>query len=150
MQKSPVKLQLSRVESTILVIRNERVILDTDLSALYGVENRALIQAVKRNLRRFPEDFVFQLTKAEADSLRSQIVISKGRGGRRTLPYAFTEHAAIIAANLLNSDRKVDASVEVARALARVCRGNPVGIVPGTDLITTVTRESQESIHRLH
>ena len=120
MQKSLVKLPQLRVESTILVVRNERVILDRDLSALYGVETRALIQAVKRNIRRFPVDFVFQLSKAEFDSLRSQIVISKGRGGRRTLPYAFTEHGAIMAANLLNSDRAIDASVEVVRAFVRL------------------------------
>jgi ORF6N domain len=92
------------------------VILDADLASLYGVENRALIQAVKRNAKRFPQDFLFQLTKSEFDVLRSQIVISKGRGGRRSLPYAFTEHGAVMAANLLNSERAVEMSVEVVRA----------------------------------
>jgi hypothetical protein len=87
-------------------IRDQRVILDTDLALLYGVETRALVQAVKRNADRFPEDFLFRLTPAEAAALRSQIVISKtGRGGRRYPPYAFTEHGALMAATVLNSPR---------------------------------------------
>jgi len=102
MTKSLVKVPVERVEKRILLIRGEKVILDADLAVLYGVENRALVQAVKRNSKRFPKDFVFQLTRDEFDSLRSQTVISKGRGGRRFLPYAFTEHGAIMAANLLN------------------------------------------------
>jgi ORF6N domain-containing protein len=87
---------------------------------LHGIDTRSLIQALKRNSRRFPADFVFQLTKGELDSLRSQIVISKGRGGRRSLPYAFTEHGAIMAANVLNSERAVEASVQVVRAFVRL------------------------------
>ena len=77
----------------IYSIRDHRVILDADLASLYGVETRSLVQAVKRNADRFPEDFLFQLAPEEVGALRSQIVISKtGRGGRRYLPYAFTEH----------------------------------------------------------
>jgi ORF6N domain len=95
MKKSLVRVPHTSVENAILIIRSERVILDTDWAGLYGVGNRALIQSVKRNIRRFPPDFLFQLTKSEFDSLRSQIVISKGHGGRRSLPYAFTEHGAI-------------------------------------------------------
>jgi ORF6N domain-containing protein len=87
---------------------------------LHGSDTRSLIQALKRNSRRFPADFVFQLSKGELDSLRSQIVISKGRGGRRSLPYAFTEHGAIMAANVLNSERAVEASVQVVRAFVRL------------------------------
>jgi ORF6N domain-containing protein len=102
------------------MIRGERVILDSDLASLYGGDTRSLIQALKRNSRRFPADFVFQLTQSEFDSLRSQIVISKGRGGRRSLPYAFTEHGAIMAANVLNSERAVAASVQVVRAFVRL------------------------------
>ncbi len=94
--------------------------MDADLAQLYGVENRALIQALKRNKKRFPTDFVFQMTKAEFDRLRSQIVISNGRGGRRSLPYAFTEHGVIMAANMLNSVHAVEASVEVVRAFVRL------------------------------
>ena len=120
MTKSLVKIPLERVEEIILLIRGERVILDTDLAALYGVETRALIQAVKRNRERFPVDFTFQLTREEAGSLRSQFVISKGRGGRRYAPYAFTEHGAIMAANVLNSERAVQASVQVVRAFVKL------------------------------
>ena len=120
MKESVIKLPPGRVENTIHLIRGEKVILDADLAALFGVENRALIQAVKRNSKRFPKDFVFQLTKDEFDALRSQIVISKGRGGRRSFPYAFTEHGVIMAANVLNSDRAIAASVEVVRAFARL------------------------------
>ena len=80
--------------------------IDADLAELYGVETRALIQAVKRNLERFPAEFMFQLNAEESEALRSQTVISKpGRGGRRYAPYAFTEHGAIQASNVLNSPR---------------------------------------------
>ena len=120
MNRTLVKSPLARVADVILVIRDENVILDTDLALLYGVETRALIQAVKRNARRFPLDFMFQLTRKESDSLRSQIVISKGRGGRRHLPYAFTEHGAIMAANVLNNERAVEASVQVVRAFVKL------------------------------
>ena len=82
MSKSLVKTPLARVAEVILVIRDEKVILDTDLALLYGVKTRVLIQAVKRNSRRFPLDFMFQLARKEFDALRSQFVISKGRGGQ--------------------------------------------------------------------
>jgi hypothetical protein len=102
-------------------IHDQRVILDTDLALLYGVETRALVQAVKRNADRFPEDFLFQLTPAEAAALRSQIVISKtGRGGRRYLPYAFTEHGALMAATVLNSPRAVAMSLYIIRAFVKM------------------------------
>ena len=77
--------------------------LDSDLAELYGVETRSLLQAVRRNSNRFPADFVFQVNEDEWKSLRSQIVTSKGRGGRRYLPFVFTEHGAIMAATVLNS-----------------------------------------------
>jgi phage regulator Rha-like protein len=110
-----------RVESKILLIRGHRVILDTDLAELYGVEVRALNQQVKRNARRFPDDFVTQLSAEEAASLRSQNAApSSGRGGRRYLPYAFTEHGAIMAASVLNSERAVEMSIFVVRAFVRM------------------------------
>ena len=109
------------IESLILIIRGQRVMLDADLAVLYGVSTKVFNQAVKRNLNRFPEDFMFQLTEEEAESLRSQIVTSKeGRGGRRYLPYAFTEHGTVMAANVLNSKRAVQASVFVVRAFVRL------------------------------
>ena len=102
-------------------IRDQRVILDTNLALLYGVETRALVQAVKRNANRFPEDFLLQLTPAEAAALRSQIVISKtGRGGRRYPPYAFTEHGALMAATVLNSPRAVSMSLYIIRAFVKM------------------------------
>src|SRR5438552_2719191 len=95
-------------------VRRHRVVLDTDLARLYGVQTFRLNEAVKRNRERFPEDFLFQLTAEERDSLTSQIAMSKaGRGGRRSLPYAFTEHGALMASNILNSPRAVAMSIYV-------------------------------------
>ena len=93
---------MERIERAIIMVRGEKVMLDSDLAEIYGVETRILNQAVKRNAARFPVDFMFQLTTEEAESLRSQIVTSnEGRGGRRYLPYAFTEHGALMLANVL-------------------------------------------------
>jgi len=90
--KTRTIIPLERIERAILMFRGHKVMLDTDLAELYGVETRALVQAVRRNGRRFPSDFMFQLTPDEYQvCLKSQFVISKGRGGRRTSPYAFTE-----------------------------------------------------------
>jgi hypothetical protein len=111
----------SAVESRILFLRDQRVILDADLAKLYGVPVRQLNQQMKRNRERFPSDFVFQLKAREREILRSQIVISRAaHGGRRYLPYAFTEHGAIMAATVLNSDRAVQMSVFVVRAFVRL------------------------------
>lgn len=116
-----IAILTKRVESKILAIRDRRVILDSDLAELYGVEVRALNQQVKRNAGRFPDDFVMQLTPDELANLRSQNVISKsGRGGSRYLPYAFTEHGAIMAASVLNSKRAVEMSIFVVRAFVRM------------------------------
>jgi hypothetical protein len=111
---------VERIDQIILSVRGKRVILDADLASLYGVETRVLVQAVKRNITRFPADFMFPLTAEEFASLRSQSVISNGRGGRRSLPYAFTEHGAIMAASVLNSERAVEVSVFVVRAFVRL------------------------------
>jgi hypothetical protein len=109
------------VESRILFLRNQRVILDADLAELYGVPVRVLNQQIKRNQDRFPSDFVFHLTSKEHEILRSQIVISRDtHGGRRYSPYAFTEHGAIMAATVLNSERAVQMSVFVVRAFVRL------------------------------
>ena len=118
------------VESLIISLRGERAILDSDLARIYGVKTGDLNRAVKRNLERFPKDFLFQLTAGEVTALRCQSGISKretrsglvqvGRGGRRYLPYAFTEHGALMAANVLNSPRAVLMSVSVVRAFVRM------------------------------
>jgi phage regulator Rha-like protein len=108
------------VESRILILRSQRVILDLDLSRLYGVPVKRLNEQVKRNRERFPSDFMFRLTTKEYDSLRSQIATSNNRGGRRYMPYAFTEHGAIMAATVLNSERAVQMSLFVVRAFVRL------------------------------
>jgi hypothetical protein len=109
------------VESLIRVIRCHKVILDADLAELYQVGTRVLNQAVRRNLDRFPEDFMFQLVVEEADVLRSQIVISnEKRGGRRYLPYAFTEHGVVMLSSVLKSQRAVQMNIFIARAFVRL------------------------------
>lgn len=108
------------VEPIIVAVRGQRAILAHDLARAYGVPTKALNQAVKRNPTRFPLDFVFELTPEEAGALRSQIVTSKGRGGRRYLPLAFTEHGAVAAAFVLNSPRAIEMSVFVVRAFLRL------------------------------
>jgi hypothetical protein len=115
------KIDKYSVESTIYLIRGQRVMLDSDLAAIYGVSTRRLNQQLRRNLDRFPQDFAFQLRAEEFKNLMSQIVTSKkGRGGRRKLPWVFTEHGAIMLAAVLNSDIAVQASVRVVRAFVRL------------------------------
>src|SRR5439155_6151054 len=110
-----------RVESRILVLRGHRVILDADLAELYGVEVKRLNQQVKRNIDRFPGDFVLQLSSAEYESLKLQFATSnEGRCGMRYLPYAFTEHGAIMAATALNSQRAIEMSIFAVRAFVRI------------------------------
>ncbi len=94
--------------------------LDTDLAGLYRVETRALVQAVTRNRRRFPSDFMFRLNSAEFERLRSQIVMSNARGGRRHRPYAFTEQGVAMLSSVLRSDRAVQANIAIMRAFVRL------------------------------
>ena len=112
--------QLEQIRSRIYEVRGVRVMLDFDLAALYQVETRVLKQAVRRNLERFPEDFMFEMTEQEYNSLiislRSQIVTSNERGGRRHMPFAFTEHGVIMLASLLRSEIAVQMSVQITRA----------------------------------
>jgi len=110
-----------RILRTIMIIRGEKVILDTDLAALYGVETRRLNEQVRRNIEKFPEDFMFQLTKEEFDNLKSQIATSSSSwGGRRKLPLVFTEHGALQAANVLNSEQANKMSVFIVRAFVQL------------------------------
>jgi hypothetical protein len=106
MPKSKASVPIEGITRAILVLRGNRVILDRELAAIYGVTAGRLNEAVKRNAERFPEDFMFQLTAQELDNLRSQFAISSW-GGRRYRPFAFTEHGAIQAANVLNSARAI-------------------------------------------
>src|SRR6185436_11323203 len=118
-EQLPVPIGL--VERRIYLIRGQKVMLDADLAELYQVETRALVQAVKRNRDRFPPDFIFQLTKEEAHFLRSQTVTSNvGRGGRRYLPYAFTEHGVAMLSSVLNSPRAVQMNIVIIRAFVRL------------------------------
>jgi hypothetical protein len=102
----------------ILVLRGQRVILDSDLASLYEVSTKQLNQQLKRNHERFPTEFAFQLSEKEFSGLRSQIVTSKGRGGRRYPPHVFTEHGVLMAANVLNSRRAMTVSVPSSRHLS--------------------------------
>jgi hypothetical protein len=114
-------LRATRSAPPILTIRNKKVVLDRDLAVLYDVVTGRLNQAVKRNRRRFPPDFAFQLTAAECRILKSQFVISsRSHGGRRTRPWAFTEHGALMAASVLNTNRAISMSVFVVRAFLRL------------------------------
>jgi hypothetical protein len=104
----------------ILTLRAIKVVLDEDLARLYGVTTAQLNQALKRNRLRFPKDFAFQLSQAECRNLRSQSVISSGHGGRRTQPWAFTEHGAVMAASILSTARAIDMSIFVVRAFLQL------------------------------
>jgi hypothetical protein len=109
------------ISSRIHVVRDQRVILDSDLAAIYGVTTRQLNQAIKRNKARFPSDFMFRLSAAEHSNLMSQIVTSSSRhGGRRKRLWAFTEHGAVQAANVLRSERAIAMGVFVVRAFVRL------------------------------
>jgi hypothetical protein len=110
------------IEKKILLIRGEKVMLDSDLAQLYEVETFNLNKAVKRNSERFPEDFMFQLNKEEADSLRFQIGMSKtsGSGGRRYLPYVFTEQGVAMLSSVLNSQRAVKVNIEIMRTFVKL------------------------------
>lgn len=116
--KSPTPL----IESRIWLIRGQKVLLDSDLAALYQVETKALNQAVRRNRDRFPEDFMFQLTEQEYESLRSQIVTSNepARGGRRYYPYAFSEQGVAMLSSVLNSKRAIEVNIAIMRTFVRL------------------------------
>lgn len=122
MAKDAEVILIDQIEPLIVTVRDQNILLDTDLAAMYGTTTKVLNQAVKRNLNRFPGDFLFQLTDDEWESLRSQsVTLKRGRGQHRKYrPYAFTEHGAIMAASVLNTPRAVDVSVFVVRAFIRL------------------------------
>ena len=111
---------MERVTDRILSIRGHRVMLDADLAALDGVPTKRLNEAVRRNAARFPEDFMFQLMSDEAETLRSQFATSNGRGGRRYIPYAFTELGVAMLSSVLNSERAVQVNIAIMRAFLRL------------------------------
>lgn len=113
---------VERIEKAIFLIRGQKVMLDQDLAELYAVATRVLVQAVKRNIERFPSDFMFQLTGQEFKDLRSQSVISSSWGGRRYPPYAFTEQGVAMLSSVLKSQRAIHANIEIMRAFVRLRR----------------------------
>ena len=114
-------IPIEKIEKSIYLIRGEKVMLDRDLALLYEVETKVLNRAVKRNPRRFPADFMFQLTPEEADFLRCQIGTSnRGRGGRRYLPYVFTEQGVAMLSTVLNSERAILVNIEIMRAFVKL------------------------------
>ena len=111
-----------RIEQSILLIRQQKVILDADLAVLYGVETKQLIRAVKRNLLRFPDDFMFQLSEEEFENLRYQFGTSSWWGGRRYAPYAFTEQGVAMLSSVLRSKRAIQVNIEIMRPFVRLRR----------------------------
>jgi len=124
MASEPSLVPVERIDRAILLIRGKKVMLDADLASLYGVDTRVLVQAVKRNLERFPADFMFQLSKEGVDFLRSQIVtLKRGRGQHsKYLPYAFTEQGVAMLSSVLRSPRAIQVNIEIMRAFVRLRR----------------------------
>jgi len=116
----PPTRKIDKTDGAIYLIRGQRVMLDSDLAAIYEVTTKRLNEQLRRNINRFPRDFAFQLTAEEVTNLRSQIATSSLHGGRRYLPWVFTEHGALMLASVLNSDVAVQASVRVVRAFVRL------------------------------
>ena len=120
-KKTETLVPLALIERRIYVVRGHKVMKDSELAELYEVPTKAFNQAVRRNRQRFPEDFMFQLTKGEEDVLRSQIVTSKiGRGGRRYRPFVFTEQGVAMLSSVLNSERAVQVNITIMRAFVRL------------------------------
>jgi hypothetical protein len=114
-------VSVEQISQSILVFRGHKVLLDEDLAVLYGVATKVLLQAIKRNIGRFPEDFMFQLTAAEWAVLRSQSVTSKlQHGGRRYTPYVFTEQGVAMLSSVLNSERAITINIEIMRAFVKL------------------------------
>src|SRR4030067_729792 len=113
-------IPVERIEKAILLVRNQKVMLDADLAELYGVQTKILVRAVKRNIGRFPSDFMFQLSKEEFDDLRFHFGTSSDWGGRRYRPYAFTEQGVAMLSSVLRSQRAIRVNIEIMRAFIRL------------------------------
>jgi phage regulator Rha-like protein len=120
MKTSRVTIPATQIEKSILLIRNERVMLDSDLAKLYEVETKILNRAVKRNLSRFPVDFMFQLNTEETEALRFHFGTSKAKGGRRYRPYVFTEQGVAMLSSVLNSERAVLVNIAIVRTFVKL------------------------------
>lgn len=108
------------IEQRILLIRSQKVLVDRDLAKMYGVPTRRLNEAVKRNIKRFPSDFMFQLSSEENQLLTSQFAISKGRGGNRRLPFVFTEQGVAMLSSVLRSERAIEVNIAIMRAFVKL------------------------------
>lgn len=133
--------QLELVQSKIYEIRGERVMLDFDLAGMYGIETKVLKQAVRRNLKRFPSDFMFELSQDEFALLRSQFVTSNKRGGTRYMPFAFTEQGVAMLSSVLNSEVAIEINIGIMRAFVAVRR---VIANPPTDKLSELQHEVKE------
>ena len=118
--KTKALVPIEMIEKKILLIRGQKVMLSMHLAELYGVEPRVLVQAVKRSIARFPEDFMFQLSKGEFDNLKSQTVTSSWGGLRRATPYAFTEQGVAMLSSVLNGERAINVNIEIMRAFVKL------------------------------
>ena len=133
----PKALPIEKVESAIRTVRGLRVMLDSDLAGFYGVTTKALNQAVRRNKRRFPKDFAFQIDAKEFANLRSQIVTSSLHGGRRVLPWVFSEHGVVMLASVLKSKTAIEASIAIARVFVQLQKAAQIS---GGDLIAKLAQ----------
>jgi hypothetical protein len=132
---------LELIQSKIYEIRGQRVMLDFDLAEMYGTETKRLKEAVRRNIKRFPSDFMFELSKDEYSALRSQISTSNGRGGTRYMPFAFTEHGVAQLSAVLNSDIAIEINIQIIRAFIAI---RQIVLNPPTDKITKLQQEVKE------
>ena len=133
----PKALPIEKIESAIHPVNGLRVMLDSDIAGFYGVTTKVLNQAVRRNVKRFPKDFAFQLTAQQFTNLKSQIVTSSLHGGRRKLPWVFTEHGAVMLASMLNSKTAIDASIAIVRVSVQLQKAARIS---GGDLIAKLAQ----------
>lgn len=140
-KKGEIAIPVEEIERSILVVRGQRVMLDSDLARMYGVATKVLNQAVKRNSKRFPEDFAFPLTLQEVSDLKSQFVTSSlGHGGRRKVPWVFTEHGVAMLSSVLRSPRAVAVNIEIMRAFVRLRRL----LATPSDIVQEITRLARQ------
>jgi phage regulator Rha-like protein len=150
-----MKNKLELIDNKIYLIRGQRVLLDFDLAELYGSETKRLKEAVKRNLKRFPTDFMFELTKEEFESLRSQIASSNKRGGTRYMPYAFTEQGVAMLSTVLNSETAIEINISIMRAFVKVRQlmqytASPVSELSEIKKQIQELKEDMESLNKDH
>ena len=133
----PKALKVEQVESAIHTVNGLRVMLDSDIAGFYGVTTKALNQAVRRNAKRFPKDFAFQLKAQQFTNLKSQIVTSSLHGGRRKMPWVFTEHGVVMLASVLNSNRAIEASIAIVKVFVQLQKAARIS---GGDLIAKLAQ----------